>query len=216
MNIRKQIGGILSNKLLFKKLFNIRKHIYIKIGSLDAVYASTAEPVTYADRLKLEYKPIRPGGKWGGFFDCAWFNFTGNILKEHLDKDLWVRINISGEGLIYDENGNPIKGLAKFLCVADALGSVSGKHLFRLNNPSEKLNFWVETGTTALTARARDKLNLKADILIRNKNIFDLYYDFLTLYLKLTILDKKSIHAKALNLALKKWHQYLKITTTTK
>jgi alpha-mannosidase len=211
MNIRKQIGGILSNKLLFKKLFNIRKHIYIKIGSLDAVYASTAEPVTYADRLKLEYKPIRPGGKWGGFFDCAWFNFTGNILKEHLDKDLWVRINISGEGLIYDENGNPIKGLAKFLCVADALGSVSGKHLFRLNNPSEKLNFWVETGNNGFNGKSTGQAKFKkADILIRNKNIFDLYYDFLTLYLKLTILDKKSIHAKALNLALKKAASILK------
>jgi alpha-mannosidase len=117
----------------------------------------------------------------------------GAVPKQFIGRDVQLIININGEGCIYDEKGNPVKGLSKILSVPDALGSVTGKLIYKLPENTQNIDLWVETGNNGFDARSTGWAKFKrADITLCNEKLNNLYYDFITLYLLLTELQKTS------------------------
>ena len=74
-------------------------------------YAVSKEPVTFEDRLRLAYKPISAGEKWGESWESAWFHITGTVPGHFAGKELSLLLNTGGESLVFDSEGTPVYGL---------------------------------------------------------------------------------------------------------
>ncbi|MBS1371644.1 MAG: alpha-mannosidase [Lentisphaeria bacterium] len=72
-----------------------------------AEFAHSREPVRWADRLKLEYRPVKPGDDWGEAWDSAWFHLTAALPEAWAGKPVAMQLNLSGESLIFDADGVP-------------------------------------------------------------------------------------------------------------
>jgi len=190
-----QLNLIARNYALYNKLQKIRRHIYKIIGRPEAFVAVTPEPVPFSERHNLEYEAIRRGEPWGGFFDCAWFNFKGKIPDKFKNEKLCLIIDVGGEGCVFDDDGNPDKGLCRSLCFADYFSSVNGKKVYELPAYKEELDVWVDAANNGWQGRGVGNAIFKrADIAVLNKKVFDLYFDFLTLYFVLLTQDQKSTY----------------------
>ena len=78
---------------------------------LRAEAAVTKEPVPWADRLKLKYRPIKQGEHWGGAFDCGWFHVTGTLPKSWKGAYVTLNLDFGGESCVFDAKGCPLVGL---------------------------------------------------------------------------------------------------------
>ncbi len=67
---------------------------------------------TYAHRKDGKYKPISVGDTWGKNWEQAWFHLQGEVPKNWKGKQVAARINLGGEGAIFDNNGTPIFALS--------------------------------------------------------------------------------------------------------
>jgi len=47
----------------------------------------------------------------GELFDCAWFNFTGQVPSEAAGQNLVLLLDVNGEMCIFDEAGVPVREL---------------------------------------------------------------------------------------------------------
>ncbi|HKL94490.1 MAG TPA: alpha-mannosidase, partial [Clostridia bacterium] len=190
---KRQISGLATHPALFKKLFEIRKHIYSTVVPLSAKCAVTPEPVPFGERLTLDYKPISYGEKWGGLFECSWFNFTAKIEDDVKFENLYLLLDIGAEGCVFDDNGAPVKGLSGTLSFMDFMSSVQGKHLYKLPDDRKSLDIWVEGGNNGLMGKDTGMAKLKkAEVVLRNEILYKLYYDYLTLHILMITVDKNS------------------------
>jgi alpha-mannosidase len=85
------------------------------------VWRVPGEPVPVAAALAAEYEPFAVGERWGRPWGTCWFRATGTVPPEWAGRrveavfDLgWVSDWPGGqaEGLVYDPDGRPIKGIA--------------------------------------------------------------------------------------------------------
>lgn len=191
---KRQLSGLAAHPALFKKLFDVRKHIYSDVGMLTAKCAVTPEPIPFSERLALDLKPISEGQRWGGkLFDCSWFNFKGKVPDDISNESLYLLLNIGAEGCVFDENGAPVKGLCGSMSFSDFMCSVKGKVLYKLPDDKKALDIWVEGGNNGFMGRGKAKAKLeKARIVLRNEGLFKLYYDYLTLHLLMITVDQKT------------------------
>ena len=61
-------------------LRKLRSACYTRVGTLNAEFAHSAEPVPFEEKDSLEYTPIRVGQVWSEVcYGSAWFRFTGKI-----------------------------------------------------------------------------------------------------------------------------------------
>jgi len=112
---------------------------------LQAVVAVTKEPAPFADRLKLKYRPIAKGERWGGAFECAWFHVTGTVPKAWKGAYVTLHLDFGGESCVFDAKGCPIVGLT------DGSAFVEGYHKDHFHwlpkaKGGEKIDFWIEAG----------------------------------------------------------------------
>lgn len=119
---------------------------------LDAAYALTAEPVPFAERETLTYRPIRQGDVWGQAWDSAWFVLRGQIPGEWAGKPLAVYLDFNGEAMLYAADGRIIGGLANssvFMAPAGrplrALHRIAGTDV-----GGGKVTYWVEAAANGL------------------------------------------------------------------
>ncbi|MBR2439341.1 MAG: alpha-mannosidase [Lentisphaeria bacterium] len=73
---------------------------------LNTEYAVTEGPVTYANRLGLEYQTTKEGKDWGHEWQSAWMRVSAEVPESFAGKELCLRINTGGEALLF-ENGIP-------------------------------------------------------------------------------------------------------------
>lgn len=88
----------------------LESSVFTNLFPLEAVCRVSREPIAFSQRNDGAYKKLSIGEKWGELFDCAWFHVTGR-LPEGKYRDPVVLIDISGEGLVVDRSGNPVRGL---------------------------------------------------------------------------------------------------------
>ncbi|NLL84026.1 MAG: alpha-mannosidase [Lentisphaerae bacterium] len=124
---------------------------------LEAVFAVTPEPVPFAERKSLKYSPIKEGEFWGKTWDCGWFHVKGRVPAEWSGSPVVLKLNLAGELLIYNCDGDPLVGLSS--------GSIYSpdynKELFRIFDKckgGEELEYWLESGSNGLfgVTRPRD------------------------------------------------------------
>ena len=128
------------------------QEIYPDSIELAAEYALTKEPVPFRDRLKLEYRPIREGDRWGDAWDSAWFHLTGTVPESFAGKELCLRLNTESEILVFDESGVPACGLTD----RSIYDSRYSKNRFPLKNlnPGDRIEVWFEAAANSLTGIA--------------------------------------------------------------
>ncbi|MDF2543955.1 MAG: alpha-mannosidase [Herbinix sp.] len=166
------------------KFFERLVHKYHeKLGELSCTAYVTKEPVPFSDRLSGEKKELKMGDHWGDLFDCAWFHFTGKVPEGYGVDELVLLLDISGEGLCYDEVRGPITGITHG-SVAWEYGSIV-KHTVPLNLCEVKngiIDLWVDGGCNDLFGNYVDSGDLKEAYIARTlPQMRAFYYDFYVL-----------------------------------
>ena len=115
---------------------------------LDAECAVTREPVPFAGRLSLDYRPLAEGGHWGDAWDCGWFHLTGTV-PEGWRGPLVLRLEFGGEACVFDADGTPAYSLTN----GSVFDADYAKNLYPLLDDAkggEPIDLWVETGANGL------------------------------------------------------------------
>ncbi len=95
-----------------KWLCALENKMYESIAPLNCEVWKTAEPAAFEDKNKGEYMQLSVGDAWSDtVFDCGWFHITGEIPEQNNSVCL---IDISGEGLVYANDGTLIKGITTY------------------------------------------------------------------------------------------------------
>lgn len=171
------------NRKLNNAMPKLEKSYYKEVCKLNTVAYVTKEPVKFEDRFKGEKITLKEHEKWGDLWDCAWFNFTGEIPNELHNEDIVLLIDINGEGLLVDNEGNAVIGLttgsvAYEFCTAR-------KRVIPINLidvKDGKIDIWIDGGCNDLFGRYVKKGELEqACIAKRYKELRSLYYDISTL-----------------------------------
>lgn len=112
---------------------------------LEAEVAVTKEPVPWADRLTLEYRPIGKGERWGGAFECGWFHVTGQVPKAWKGAYVTLNLDLGGESCVFDAKGCPLVGLTNGCAFLDGYRK-DHFHWLPKAKGGERIDFWVEAG----------------------------------------------------------------------
>ena len=130
-------------------LKHIKEKIYTVHAVLDATINQTEEPVPFADRTNGKKCSLEIGQTWGKLFDCAWFHFTGIVPDSCKGQKTVFLIDVGGEGCIYDEEGNPKRGITTFTVNAGKVNDWGQKRVvpfLERANGGEIVDFWVDCG----------------------------------------------------------------------
>ena len=119
--------------MTIQETFNILKNsIYTVVGKLRVEVWVSNEPVLYENRFSGKHLVLTEGDKWGSLFDSAWFNFSGQIPKVENGIIPVLLIDINGELLLVDDNGDPLRGLTNKSSLFDRTLGEPVKRVFRL------------------------------------------------------------------------------------
>ncbi len=172
-----------------------------------AEYIWSKDPIPFANRLEKIYKPITKDKSWGKEWESAWFRLSGKRKKEWAGKIIVADLDFSGEGLVYDPNGNEIQGITN-ASIWDQnfvrTRVIIPKNCFKKDN----VELWVETAANSLfgiyvdtdpeqdNPKRHGTFDAKVvtiDIGVFRKDIWDLYLDARILLGFIKRLDKKSL-----------------------
>ncbi|MCL2320868.1 MAG: glycosyl hydrolase-related protein [Oscillospiraceae bacterium] len=184
----------------------IRDCIYKVVSNLSATAYTTKEPLPFNLRENGEKRQISIGEKWGDLFDCAWFHIKGSIPEGYQNKHIVLIIDLCGEGCVYNNAGDPLRGITNVSSdFATELG-ISGKcviPLFDSIHNEESIDFWIDSGCNGLFGNYQGEGKIKRmDIAVCNDNARNLYYDMLILYDMLHCIDAESPRSFAILYAL--------------
>jgi alpha-mannosidase len=164
----------------------VKSLIYKPVAELSAEAWITPEPVSFSNRMTGEKAGISTGEKWGNLWDCAWFNFTGEVPQSAAGNKVVLLIDLSGEGCLFDSDGCPVRGITNVSSQFDYTLGMPGKRVIQFvecAEGGEKVNIWIEAGCNDLFGEYKDNGTLKqAQIAVCNENIRQLYYDFYVLF----------------------------------
>lgn len=174
----------------------IKNKIYEIISELEIKCFVTPEPVPFAKRTVGKEKVIKISDKWGELWDCAWFHFKGQVPSSAQGKSIVLLIDISGEALIFDDNGCPIRGLTNVSSNFELSLGLPGKRVYQLTSSAkgdEVIDLWADAGCNDLFGSYKgDGRLVNAHIAICNEEIRNLFYDFVVLNDLKNCLDEKS------------------------
>lgn len=175
----------------------VRAQVYTPVAPLAMTAYLTTEPVPFARRLSGRKITLHEGDKWGeNQFDCAWFHFWGALPAQYAHQDAVLLIDLGGEALAFDIQGEPIIGLTCVDSEFDFTLGRPGKYVcpFVPCSPDgTKVDFWADAGSNDLFGNLRcDGRVCTAQIAIRNERLFQLYYDLAVLTDLLGCLDEHS------------------------
>ncbi|HHU43528.1 MAG: glycoside hydrolase family 38 C-terminal domain-containing protein [Bacillota bacterium] len=180
---------------LLRNLNRIKSKVYKKEAKLEAKYVVEKEPIPFAERTK-NLKSIKTCRKWGDVFDCAWFNFKGVVPASAKGKKIQLMIALDGEGCLFDDEGNPVKGLSNICGVVELFQPSKGKKILDFCDSAvggEEVDVWVEAGHNKLSVNIKNYAIFKqADIVSVREDTKALYYDYFCLLLQLITLDKST------------------------
>ncbi len=182
-------------EVIKKILEKLRLCMYTPVAPLKVVCYKTKEPVTYENRTCGEYKELNLGDEWGEQFDCAWFHFMGTVPESCAGQKVVVAIDVNGEGLIFDNDGVPVRGIT---CISYALDNKKGtgsKRIYIIAEEAkggEDIDIWMDAGCNALIGNYVAGGLEEAQIAIQNDTARAAYYDTFILEDLLDTLDPKS------------------------
>ncbi len=134
---------------LAEAIHRLNSEIVSESLPLEAVFAVTPEPVCFDERLKLDYRVITEGEKWGKTWDCAWFHIKAKIPEQWKGAAVALQLDFMGEILVFDCEGMPLAGLSS----SSVLSENYNKEFFHLHpacSGGEAIDFWIEAGCNGL------------------------------------------------------------------
>ncbi len=189
--------------------FNFLKNsIYIVVEKLKVEAWLSTEPVLYENRLSGKHVVLTEGDKWGSLFDSGWFHFTGLIPETGNGIIPVLLIDINGELLLVDGNGDPLRGLTNRSSLFDRTLGEPVKRVFRLPltaKSGDSFEYWGDAGCNDLFGEVQENGTLKqADIAVCREDIRSLYYDFEFLINWMENISKKDPLYKSIKSTLQK------------
>lgn len=178
-----------------RAIADTKHRVYTVVAPLQVEAWRTAEPVPYAERMTGEHITPAFGEKWGKLWDCAWFHATGTVPASCAGQEVVLKIDISGEACIFDEKGDPVKGLTTYTVMWEAAPGSSGKRIYKFLKEAkggEPVDIWFDAGNNDLFGNEQGSLLRDCHICILHENIRQLYYDFMVLNDLLRCLPEKS------------------------
>lgn len=138
---------------------------YIKISELDCTAYLSKEPLTFKTKFNGKKVSLKQGDAWAKeTFDCAFMHFCGK-LPENVDKERLVfLIDCGGEGLIIDNNGEPVQGITNFASSFDPILGPTTKRVVPFDDSlccGAEVNFWADCGANNLFGYMEDSSKLK-------------------------------------------------------
>jgi alpha-mannosidase len=74
----------------------------------------TDEPVPFSDIANHPMRPVNTGDVWGSNWQCAWFKVMGQVPADWKGETVEARLNLGGEGLVFDTHGVPLQGITDY------------------------------------------------------------------------------------------------------
>ena len=147
-------------------LDRLEREILKQYQLLNAEVAHSKEPVTFANRLQLQFHHIEEGETWGQAWDSAWFHLKGSIPNPWKDREVVAHLDFNGEAMVFSSEGDPLQGLTN--------GSVFGqitRHTFILKTNAkggEVVDLWVEAAANHIMGINRPKDPPRASATVDN------------------------------------------------
>ncbi|MBO5761607.1 MAG: hypothetical protein J6S53_08700, partial [Lentisphaeria bacterium] len=94
-----------------KFLKRLQQDLYAETVAMQTKFAHTGSCLPFEKHHDLSYQPICRGELWGKSWERAWFRLRGVIPEAWAGKEVVLLLNLSGEVMLYDENGNSLAGL---------------------------------------------------------------------------------------------------------
>ena len=189
-------------------LRKLRSECYTKVGTLNACYSPSSEPVPFGEKDGLEYQPIKVGTVWSAeCYGSAWFRFTGKIPESAKGRRVALLIGDGGEGCIYDAAGQPIKGISDIGAFIDFAQPHIGKRYFELTECAEggeDIDYFMDAGNNHKPTDLNKTAALKqADIVVVNDEIKKVYYDVLALLFQESVTQNGTAKEKSIGKSVK-------------
>lgn len=159
---------------------DIEQHIYTKIAPLSVKAWVTPEPVPFEERMSGNRIELLPEDRWGNLWDCAWFQFQGQVPADAVDTNVVLLIDVSGELCLVDDEGTPTQGLTNVNSTFDLSLGLPGKRVVQIADSAaggERIDLWADAGCNDLFGNYRSGTLKEADIAICHEVIRQLYYD---------------------------------------
>lgn len=167
----------------------INDSVYQKVCGLDVTCYQSKEPLPWKDRLSGKKMKLSVGDPWGTWYECAWFCFTADLKTLPEGTSLAVLIDVEGELLITDQDGNPVRSLTSVGCRTPKMEYGLDERAIKEN----KLELWADGGSNDLFRKQEKRAHLRrADLVMVNEKAKRLYYDNLVISNLLEILPQDS------------------------
>ena len=191
------------NEMIQVCIKDLITRIYTRVSDLDVYFYHTKEPVSIMSVNEKDLKKIEIGETWGQVFDCAWFKMIGKVdLKESVD-DLYLHIDLSGEGLLYDQDLIPLKGFTPGSFIFNQVYGEGGKAYYPLKTfllKDGKIEIWIDASCNDLFGSWMNSGKLMyAEIVRKDNKVEKLYYDLEVLLSVLKSTEDKTIYQLLFN-----------------
>ena len=184
--IKMLAAGMARHPHIAHTVLKIKKAVFTPVGELTVDAYPTDEPIEQAATADMTPVRMRKGKEWATrHFGSCWFHLMGNVPPQAEAKHLVVLMKVQGEGLAYDED-EPADLITSILSVPDVLQPPTmGKCVIDVT-PSAKagdvIDRWVDAGYNGMNGNFFYKAKYcYATMAVRNEEIWDFYYDYLTL-----------------------------------
>ena len=156
--------------------------VYVPHSDLVIECWRTAEPVGYSERTSGEHLQLNVGDIWGELWDCAWFHMTGSYNTSNADGETVLLIDLGGEGLVVDGNGDALQGITSIRSTFDYSLGRPGKRVVPvsiLKLADGKIDVWLDAGCNDLFGSLPNSGRIEeACVAVRNTDIHALCFDF--------------------------------------
>lgn len=156
---------------------------YTTVGKLFCKAYISDEPLPFEQKLAGKAVTLSEGDKWAEeVFDCAWFHITGALPVEIQREDAVLILNVGGEGLLYDLQGNIVQSITCYSAEfgGGALGTPIKRIIPLYENLTDgnRVDFWIDCGANDLFGCMENQSRVKELQLARvNREIRALAFD---------------------------------------
>ncbi|MBQ0105417.1 MAG: alpha-mannosidase [Armatimonadetes bacterium] len=154
--------------------------VYSHIADIKITAYLSKEPLKWEDREKGKKVNLNIGDIWGDRYDCAWFLAEAEIPQNIDPEELFLIIDLSGEGCVFTDEGVPYRGLTTRCALYEQW---IGKHHKKVCETApfiknNKLTMWIDCGANDMLGSCYDRGHLlEAYIGRKNESFYRLNYD---------------------------------------
>ena len=181
------IGLPVEQPRAYRRLRSIRNRIFRDVGDLHVEILTSAEPTPFGQWDAGDFRPIRPGTRWGRVFDCAWLRITGDVPAGLTigtgPGEASLMLGIRGEGLVHDRDGVVLDSISTAFQQGD-LPHAAGQYrrVTKVVAADGRIEVYADvTYNGWILYEVGRPVFHGAHLAIRDETAFALYYDTLTL-----------------------------------